>query len=162
MKIKKLNENAVIPTKAHATDAGYDLYALDDVTVYPVIVKVIYSILHYVLWKLDLAPAPDQILATQIPTGVAIELPENHVALIMDKSGLGRKLLKVFGGVVDFGYTGDVTVQLANFGIIPHSFKAGQKVAQLVIQKVEHLPLEVVDELSNSERGEKGFGSSGQ
>lgn len=160
MLVKKLHTEAKLPTKAHTTDAGFDLYSLEEVTVYPIIVVVFYNLVHTILWKLGLIPQPQPIQATAIQTGVAINLPENHVALIMDKSGLGRKLLKVFGGVIDPHYSGDVTVQLANFGILPYTFQKHHKVAQLVVQEFVPVELEEAD-WDVTGRAKNGFGSSG-
>lgn len=183
MKYKKLHPKAKTPTKAYSTDAGYDLYCLEDTVVtslFNVLFKKIISILYNnasskfsvvipeIFYRsLSINMLSDDIenerfdLATKIPTGIAVELPEHHVAFIKDKSGLGSKLLKVFGGVIDYGYTGDLTVCLANFSFFDYKFNKGDKVAQLVIQKVEHYELEEVQELSDSARGENCFGSSG-
>ena len=157
MKFKKLYPEAHTPTKAYPTDAGYDLKALQDVTVPSLFKLLINNLINSVCFK-ETKP----IYATKILTGIALEIPQGMVGLIWDRSSMGTRLLKVFGGVIDEMYTADITVCMANFSFFDHTFKAGDKVAQLVLQKVEHEKLEEVAELSNSDRGDRGFGSSGQ
>lgn len=135
--IKKLDENAKIPTYAHSFDAGMDLYT-------PIAVEIL----------------PMQ--RVQMRTGIAFEIPDGYVGLIWDKSGLSHKKgLKLLGGVVDSGYRGEVLVGAVNLGQEKITFEAGEKVAQMLIQKVEHPLLVEVDELTDTERGEGAFGSTG-
>lgn len=135
--IKKLHENAKIPTYAHSFDAGMDLYT-------PIAVEIL----------------PMQ--RVQMRTGIAFEIPDGYVGLIWDKSGLSHKKgLKLLGGVVDSGYRGEVLVGAVNLGQDKITFEAGEKVAQMLIQKVEHPELFEVDELTDTERGEGAFGSTG-
>lgn len=135
--IKKLHENAKIPTYAHSFDAGMDLYT----------------------------PIAGEILPmqrVQMRTGIAFEIPDGYVGLIWDKSGLSHKKgLKLLGGVVDSGYRGEVLVGAVNLGQEKIIFEAGEKVAQMLIQKVEQPELFEVDELTDTERGEGAFGSTG-
>ncbi len=99
----------------------------------------------------------------QVPTGIAVELPEGHVALVWDKSGLSHKHgLKTVGGVIDQGYRGEYMIGMINLSTEPYILDAGHKVAQILIQKVEHPEIEEVLELSDSSRGEGGFGSTGK
>ena len=98
-----------------------------------------------------------------IDTGVHIELPEGYYGKIESKSGLNVKSGVVScGGIIDEGYTGSIVVKLYNLGEKAHTFRAGDKVAQLVIQPYVAPELEVVDSLSSTERGDNGFGSSGE
>jgi dUTP pyrophosphatase len=97
-----------------------------------------------------------------IPIGVAFEIEVGCVGLIWDKSSIGSKSLKTLGGVVDAGYRGEVSVMVHNLGDTSYTFEHGHKVAQLVIQKVEFPEIVEVDELSESLRGEGGFGSTGK
>lgn len=157
MKYKKLNPNAHAPTKAHKTDAGYDLKALNDVVVEP----IWFSLGAKILKRLFTLEAGEPLFATKIETGIAVQIPEGQVGLIWDKSGIGYKLLKVFGGVIDCGYTGDVSVNLVNFGLFSHRFASGDKLAQLVIQNIVVGEPEEISLLEESERGDKGYGSSG-
>lgn len=137
LKVKKLYENSLIPSRAHHNDAGADLYAYND---------------HVVL--------PGKRVT--IPTGVALEIEEGNVGLIWDKSSIGAKGLKTLGGVLDAGYRGEVFVTVQNLGDETYTFSHGQKVAQLIIQKVEFPEIIEVSELSDSLRGEGGFGSTGK
>lgn len=99
----------------------------------------------------------------QVKTGIAMAIPEGYVGLVWDKSGLSHKSgLKTMGGVVDAGYRGEVLVGIVNMGEIPHTFSVGDKVAQMLIQKVEHPTLVEVSELDATVRGERGFGSTGK
>lgn len=136
--IKKLVPEAKLPTFAHDTDAGMDLYALDTTTI--------------------LAGARGLI-----KTGIAVAIPAGYVGLFWDKSGLSNKHgLKVVGGVIDAGYRGELLVGLLNTSSEDFKFEAGQKVAQMLIQKVEYPELVEVTELDETQRGEGKFGSTGQ
>lgn len=138
IKFKRLHPDARIPSYAHPGDAGLDLYASD----------------NYEIEPLGLVP---------ISTGVATEIPDGYVGLIWDKSGLAIKNgLKVMGGVIDSGYRGEIVVGLANLSKEKFIMNKGEKVAQLIIQKVESAEVEIADNLPESERGKKGFGSSGR
>ena len=138
LKIKKLKDSAKIPSYAHPGDGAFDLYAAETV-----IIK-----------------SHERV---QIPTGLAIEIPDGYAGLIWDKSGLSHKHgLKTLGGVVDAGYRGEVLVGMINLGNDSYTVEAGHKVAQMLIQAREHAEFEVVDELSDSSRGTGGFGSTGK
>ena len=137
LQIKKLHPDAKLPSYAHATDAGMDLFTVEDFTL-----------------------APGQLHKAK--TGVAIVLPEGHAGLIWDKGGIGiGRQIKTFGGVFDTGYTGEYIIGLMNCGSEPQEFKAGDKICQLLIQKVEHPELVEVEELDETARGEGRFGSTG-
>ena len=82
--------------------------------------------------------------------------------MFWDKSSVGSKGIKTFGGVIDSGYRGEVMVVVKNLSDSEHIFHKGDKVAQLLIQKVEHPDIEVVEVLSDTTRGEGGFGSTGR
>jgi dUTP pyrophosphatase len=137
LKIKKAQKEAKIPTRAHHDDAGIDMYACGEHTVLP----------HS---------------TAMIPSGVAFEIEEGYVGLIWDKSSIGSKSLKTLGGVIDAGYRGEVSVMVHNLLDTPYTFEHGQKVAQILIQKVEFPDIEEVEELSDSKRGTGGFGSTGK
>lgn len=135
--IQKLDPQAILPRYAHQGDAGLDLYAAHTVT---------------------LRPGE----RAQVGTGVACAIPEGHVGLIWDKSGLAQKQgLKTLGGVVDSGYRGEVMVGVVNLGSEPYTLEAGHKVAQMLVQEVETVEIEEVRELSDTSRGTGGFGSTG-
>lgn len=136
LKVKKIKEEAKIPTRAHHNDAGVDLYSFGE---------------HIV--------APHS--TSKISTGVAIEIAQGYVGLIWDKSSIGLKGLKVLGGVIDAGYRGEVIIMVHNLTDNTQVFSSGSKVAQMLVQKVELWDIEEVDDLDVSSRGEGGFGSTG-
>ncbi len=137
LKIKKINKDAVLPSRAHEFDAGLDLFSVED---------------------LDLLPGERK----QIKTGIIMAIPEGYVGLIWDKSGLSFKYgLKVFGGVIDSGYRGEIMVVIANTSQNKYEIKKSQKIAQLLIQKVELVDVVESELLSDTQRGIGGFGSSG-
>ena len=138
LRMKKLHPDARILPKAYAGDAGIDLCAVEAVVIAP----------H------DRA---------RVPTGLAVEIPSGHVGLVWDKSGLAVKQgITVLAGVIDEGYRGELVLCLANVSNEPQTIEKGQKAAQLLIQKVEHVEVEEAQALSESDRGERGFGSSGK
>lgn len=135
--IKKVHPNAKIPTFAHATDAGMDFYALQTLTLAP-------------------------MTRVQVGTGIAVQIPDGYVGLVWDKSGLSHKKgLKTLGGVIDAGYRGEVFIGVVNLSAEPITFEAGDKVAQMLIQKVEHPEIIEVAELDEADRGTGAFGSTG-
>lgn len=137
IRVKKLHPDAIVPAFAHPGDAGMDLYSVEDIVIQPGERR-------------------------SVPTGIAIALPDGYVSLVWDKSGVSHKFgMKTLGGVLDSGYRGEYLIGLVNLGQEPFEIKKGQKVAQLLIQKVEHPEIEVVDELDETSRGTGGFGSTG-
>jgi dUTP pyrophosphatase len=137
LQIKKLHIDAKVPTYAHADDAGMDLYTSVTVVI-----------------------TPGE--RTLITTGIAMAIPVGYVGLIWDKSGLSNKTgLKVLGGVIDAGYRGEVMVGILNTASETHTFAAGDKVAQMLIQTVVQPQLVTVDELGETARGDGAFGSTG-
>jgi dUTP pyrophosphatase len=137
LKVKKLREDAKLPLRKREGDAGLDLYSVEEVVLQPG------------EWK-------------AVPTGVAVEIPKGYFGLIKDRSGLALKYaLHCLAGVVDENYRGEVKVVLINLGRETVRLEKHTRIAQLLI--VPYLPVEVreVEELSETERGEGGFGSSG-
>ena len=139
LRIKKLAPEAQLPTRAHDSDAGFDLYAAAEVTI---------SVGGNAL----------------IPTGIAVKLPAGTVGLIHPRSGLAAKhRVTVLNapGTVDEGYTGQILVNLINHGSEPYTVLHHDRIAQLVIK--EYLAPEVieVDELEATDRSDKGHGSTG-
>lgn len=140
VRVKKLHEDAVIPQRAHADDAGVDLSSAEDVV---------------------LAPGQRALVGT----GIAIALPAGTVGLVHPRSGLAfKKGLSIVNapGTIDAGYRGELKVCLINLD--PDNaveIAKGDRIAQLVVQKVELSPMVVVDELDETERGEGGHGSTG-
>ncbi len=138
LQIKKLHPGAKLPTFAHPGDAGMDFYTLDEVTVLPGEIAIIH-------------------------TGIALAVPMGYVALLWDKSGLANKHgLKIVGGVFDAGYRGEILPGILNTSRVPYTFKAGDKVTQMLIQAVEYPALVEVAELDQTERGDGKHGSTGK
>lgn len=139
IKLKKLYDDSQVPTYATIGDAGADLYSYEDV----------------------MLQSKQQKL---ISTGVALEIPENHVGMIRPRSGLATKhgVGMNSSGVIDSGYRGELKVCLINHGNSMYHIKKGDRIAQLVVQPVVVVEFEVIDELSSTERSNGGHGSSGQ
>lgn len=138
LQVKRLSEQAVLPSRAHPDDAGLDLFVSEDAVILSGERKT-------------------------LRTGIALAIPSGHVGLIWDRSGLSAKQgLKTLGGVIDAGYRGEVLVTLQNLGDAPYALRTGDKVAQMLIQKVELPAVREVDELDDTDRGTKSFGSTGR
>ena len=142
LRIKKLNENAVIPTYGTEFSAGADLYACIDGAV-------------------EILPSETKL----IKTGLAMEIPTGLVGLIYARSGLASKrglapANKV--GVVDSDYRGEVMVALHNHSDKPQTIDAGERIAQMVIAPYVKVDFEEVAELEDTVRGAGGFGSTGK
>lgn len=142
VRIKKLNERAVIPTYGSAGSAGGDLYSAEEN---------------------DITVAPGQ--TAFIGTGLAVEIPKGLVGLVYARSGLACKkglapANKV--GVIDSDYRGEIKVALYNHGKEPQTVAKGERIAQLVIAPFVFAEYEETDDLSDTARGEGGFGSTGR
>ncbi len=141
--IVRLDPDLPLPGYARPGDAGIDLVARDDVLI------------------------PRGGGRTLVPTGVAVAIPEGHAGFVLPRSGLalnhGVTCLNT-PGLIDSGYRGELKVLLVNTdGEHDHQVHRGDRIAQLVVQAVEHVMLDVVDALpSDSERGEGGFGHTGR
>jgi|FLOH01.1.fsa_nt_gi dUTP pyrophosphatase len=137
MKIKLLNDKAIIPTRATNGSVGYDLYSTIGFTLFP----------------------EQSIL---IPIGIAMEIPRGLAGIISHRSGQHlRKMVSAYG-VIDNDYVGEIMVCLIN-----HSYgnqfvvKEGDRIAQIVFHQVTYPDMEVVENLGDTTRGEGGFGSTG-
>lgn len=143
VKVKKLKENAVVPKRATIGSAGADIYACIDE---PVTIE------------------PGSL--AMIPIGLAIELESSDcAAFLFARSGLGVKhgiTLSNGVGVVDSDYRGEVCVGLCNVSNESYTISAGERIAQMVIMPVKPAEFVVADELSDTSRGEGGFGSTGK
>lgn len=162
---KRLNDEATLPVRAHKTDSGYDLFASEDVIIDPSETKL-------------------------VPTGIAVQLPEGCEAVVRPKSGITSKTkLRVQLGTIDIGFTGEVKVIVDNThtgntgGVVKryafdvsgkkiiekerrtygsYIIRKGDKIAQLVVQYLPQVEaVEIAGELTDSDRGEGGFGSTG-
>lgn len=133
-----LDPGAILPTRAHDTDAGLDLYAVEDVIV----------------------PARGSAV---FDTGVHIELPAGTYGKIESRSGLNVKHGVVScGGVIDEGYTGSVRVKLYNMSAYDYGVRRWDKIAQLIVQPYLAPELELANTLTETDRGDAGFGSTGR
>ena len=142
IKVKKLTPEAVVPTLGSKFAAGADLYSAE---------------------KGDVVIAPGE--TKFIGTGIAVEIPEGYVGLVYARSGLACKrglapANKV--GVIDSDYRGEIKVALLNHGKEPQALEKGERIAQMVVAPYLSVTYEETDELSDTERGEGGFGSTGR
>lgn len=143
LKIKRLRPDAQLPSRATQGSAGYDLYACIE---QPVVIEAGESV--------------------KIPTGIAIELEsENYVALLFARSSMGTK----YGvapanavGVIDSDYRGEVCVCLRNYSSTAYTVQLQDRIAQLLVLPVDLPQIEEVEELSDTCRGQGGFGSTGR
>jgi dUTP pyrophosphatase len=138
IKVKKLRDDAIIPKYSHIGDAGMDLFSVEE---------------NFVLKPME---------KRLISTGLSMEIPEGYVALIWDKSGIANEGIKTMGGVIEHTYRGEYKVILINLTNKDYEIKKYQKIAQLLIQPIETAKVVEVNQLSETQRGEKGFGSTGK
>jgi dUTP pyrophosphatase len=140
VKVFKLGTGGKLPTRNKTTDAGLDLYAAEDMFI------LVGS-------------------TGKVKTDIAIEIPEGYMGKIYDRSGMAVKGFILGAGVIDCGYSGDCTIILHNFSarnsIGGYQINKGDKIAQMVISKIETPLVVQTDKLWTSERGDSGFGSSG-
>lgn len=134
--IQKTHADAKIPTRANATDAGLDLSALETTVFEPGQTKL-------------------------VRTGIAIGLEPGYVGLIADRSSMAKKGFKTAGGVIDAGYRGEIQVVLMNLSGASVSLQAGERIAQLMVLPIATPATQEVARLDRTDRGDKGFGSSG-
>ena len=126
-----------MPTRAHRTDAGLDLYSKDTALVPSMGSHVFY-------------------------TGVHVELPKGTCGILMSRSGLNVNHSIISTGLIDEGYTGEIAVKLMNFGDRHYLVQKGEKISQLVVVPCMYVNVEVVPDLDETERGDDGFGSTGK
>lgn len=140
LEIKRLDPDLPLPSYAHEGDAGLDLYSAEDRTLQP-------------------------FERALIPTGIAVAIPEGHAGFVLPRSGLAIKRgLSVVNapGLIDSHYRGEIKIIAINMDAsTPIEIGRGEKIAQLVIQRVERVELVEVAALDETVRGEGGFGSTG-
>ena len=137
MEVKRLHAHAILPRRATDGSAGYDLFSSDAVTI-----------------------GPGDLVC--VSTGIAIRVPPGTYGRIAPRSGVTVKHnVHVGAGVIDADYTGEIKVVLCNNGRNPVDFKAFDRIAQLVLEKNEIAEVIEVQELSQTDRGSGGFGSTG-
>jgi dUTP diphosphatase len=140
LRVTKLRDDAVLPARAHDTDAGLDLSACEELTI---------------------GPGGRAV----VPTGLAVEIPEGHAGIVAPRSGLAlRHGISVVNapGVIDAGYRGEVQVILSNTDAAEaFTVERGMRIAQLLVMPVTPVEIVQVTDLATSARGSGGFGSSG-
>lgn len=141
MKVKLLNPDAILPTKAHENDAEFDIYTPYDFVLRPV------NLVGY---------------TNVIETRIAIEVPDGKFSLIKERSSLALRGMVITAGVIDWGYRGEIKVICHNVSDTPIYFSAGAKIAQLIVLPYFGNVAEEVESVSRTLRGEGGFGSSGK
>lgn len=138
LKVKLLHPDAQVPKRGSEKAAGYDLYGIETITI----------------------PAK---ASSVVSTGVAMAVPEGHYGRVAARSGLAFKHgIDVGAGVVDADYRGEVKVLLFNFSNEDYTIEKGDRVAQIILEKISILETEVVKDLDETERGVKGFASTGK
>lgn len=135
--VKKLHADAKLPSRGSALAAGYDLSSLEDFT---------------------LAPNSRHAFST----GISLAVPVGHYGRVAPRSGLAVKHgIDVGAGVIDADYRGEVKVLLFNFGEVAYEVKKGERIAQLVLERISTPEVTEVEDLDSTARGENGFGSTG-
>lgn len=135
--VKKISRDAIIPTRASPGSVGYDLYSTETTCI----------------------KAHERGV---VNTGISVTIPDGVYGRIAPRSGLAVKYgIQVGAGVIDTDFTGEIKVILFNHGTEKFDIKQGDRIAQLILEKCETPLIEVVQELADTQRGTRGFGSSG-
>ena len=132
-----IDPGAYMPTRAHKTDAGLDLRAMESKTILAFGTAVFRTCVH-------------------------VQLPPGTAGLLVSKSGLNIKHDITSTGLIDEGYTGEIMVKLHNHGSTSYRVEAGDKISQLIVVPVLYESVEICDSLTETERGSDGFGSTGK
>lgn len=134
---KLLHEDAQMPRRAHDSDAGLDISSVEDVII----------------------PAGEQRM---VATGISIRVPQDCYVRVAPRSGLAAKhMINIHAGVVDSGYRGEIKVIMMNHGAADFAVAKGDRVAQLIFERIYVADFELTDDLDASDRGAGGFGSTG-
>lgn len=137
IKFQKILDEAVIPHYAHTGDAGMDIFSAEEMVI----------------------KAGER---KNIRTGLKMEMTDGFVGLVWDKSGLALKNgIKTMAGVIDACYRGEIGIVLANLSDQDYKIEKGQKIAQMLIQKIERAEIEEAQKLGETKRADGGFGSTG-
>ena len=140
IQVKLLRPDARLPYRAHPGDAGSDLYSVEEVVI----------------------PSGER---REVGTGIAIAIPPGYGGFVQPRSGLAFKhgiMLTNSPGLIDAGYRGELRVSVYNSGAAAFTVGVGERIAQLVIQRVEEPEFRMVEDLDDTSRGQGGFGSSGR
>ncbi len=143
MKIKILNEDILIPTKGTEFSAGIDIYSPIDIELPP----------HN---------SNSSNNTQRIKLGIAIEINKDEVVIMSERSSMGAKGITSVGNIIDSDYRGEISIVLQNNSKEYWEAKKGDKIGQIVVCKLGNNSVEFVNELSDTERGEGGFGSTGK
>lgn len=133
----KRDSGIIAPTKAHKTDAGYDIYS-----------------------PIDFALGAGEV-SHRIDLGVGFEVPQLYCGYVVERSSQGKRGIHVIGPVVDHGYTGNIHVTLVNNGTDVYVVKKGERICQMLLLRIGMEELEEVTEFEETERSDKAHGSSG-
>lgn len=137
LKFKLLSPKAIIPSYAHADDAGFGIYSIEEKTLKP---------MEYYA----------------VTTGISSEIPNEYFVSIRDRSSMAIKGIHVVGGVIDAGFRGEWKIIMINLSGSDYKIEEGDKIAQGILQNAKQPTIELVEDLSDSSRGKKGFGSTGR
>lgn len=137
LKFKLLDPRAIMPKYDHPDDAGFGIYSIEE--------KILKPMEYYA-----------------VATGISSEIPANYFVSIRDRSSMGIKGLHVLGGVIDSGYRGGWKVIMINLSKEDYKIEIGDRIAQGILQSAKQPKIELATDLSDSSRGEKGFGSTGR
>jgi dUTP pyrophosphatase len=137
LEVSKVNEDCKLPTRAHEDDAGLDLYCREGVNL-----------------------RPGEVIV--VPVGINIAVPKGCVGLVWPRSGLAKKGVDTMAGVIDSGFRGELCVMLINHSQERLWLEKETRVAQLIVQPLTQMTVSEVETLDKTQRGEDGFGSSGQ
>lgn len=135
--VKKLVPEAYIPLRAHSGDAGYDIKSVEDVVLY----------CH---------------TRSLVKTGIAVAIPDEHYGRIAPRSSLACKGIDIGAGVIDGTFRGEIRVLVINNSKNDYKISKGDKIAQLILERISTPRVVECDELPKSERGSGGFGSTGK
>lgn len=151
LNLEFIHSGARAPSRAHASDAGWDLYAPAD---------------HLIPSTTDYDPSGYEVEIHsnryRIPLGLKLAIPAGYYGMIAGRSGLAAKGISTHYGIIDPGYRGEVCVLLTNNRTTPYPVKQGDRVAQLLILPLPQTEIAIVDSLDATARGAGGFGSSGR
>ncbi len=136
LKVRRLHQDAKLPEQKHPSDAGFDISTVETYT---------------------LQPGERKAFAT----GIATEFPHGYVGLFRDRSSMAAKGIHALGGVIDANYRGEWKVVLVNLGSEPFTINAGDRIVQCLFRRIEPFDVIEVQSLSDSDRGQGGFGSTG-
>lgn len=147
IKVKRIKETALLPTRGSAQAAGFDLYAAETITIPASRANEDGSV---------------EIGRAAAPTGLIIEIPEGYYGRVSPRSGLARRNgIDVLAGVIDSDYRNEIIVLLSNLSSLPLIIEQGTRCAQIIFESIGVFDLVETDDLSSTERNTGGFGSTG-